>query len=172
MSITFSAHYTTLPKESPNNVRTALKIPDDHVTCPCPQCPSYRGAQPELASQSWCPHCKRHGALEAKKTPEVLITNFTEEYQTLNKGASIALHEELRGASDVITVTDSEPGTDARKTGKVNGFVTPLQRLFSEPSKLRQMPLASETSNYHQRWSRTYPTVTCLHTGATLFGPK
>lgn len=72
-----------------------------------------------------------------QRKPQVLFTNFTEEYQHVNKSASTVSLEEIQGAmiadcresDDACRPThffDVNPAPSQEKTGKTNGFATLL----------------------------------------------
>ena len=169
-SISFSADHAMSPKPT-HEQRATLRIADDHVTLPpraslmiavncqeaVPDTDALVESDQSLLLERGVSVARGIVRLKESKT-QILVTNFTEEYQHLNKGASIAFLEEIQEESDVIAVADFQrgsadackpaqffdvnPALSQEKQEKLRALLRCYSDCFSSTSKLRQTPLA------------------------------
>lgn len=168
-SITFSSDSTT-PQPNPDH-RVAVRIADDHVTLPpraslmitvycedtAPDMDAIVESDQRLLLNRGISVARGIARFKQRKS-HVLATNFTEEYQHLNKGAAIAFLEETQEASEVIAVANFEraradasalpppfdvnPALPQENRDRLLDLLHRYSECFSANSKLRQTPLA------------------------------
>lgn len=169
-SITFASDHSTTPQPNPEHHAT-VRIADDHVTLP-PRASLMiavycEDAAPDVdaiveSDQRWLLNrgvsVARGIARFKQRRSQVLVTNFTEECQHLNKDAAIAFLEETQEASQVIAVADFErtpddtfklpqhfdvnPALPQEQRNKLLALLRRYSECFSSSAKLRQTPLA------------------------------
>ncbi|XP_037501447.1 uncharacterized protein LOC119375341 [Rhipicephalus sanguineus] len=192
-SISFSADHAVMPKPSAEP-RASLRIADDHDTLPPRSSLTIavfsRAADPDSDAIVENDHnllldrgvSVARGIVRLKLgKSHVLITNFTDEYQHLNKGAFVAFLEEIQEHSAEIAVADFQrepndalgsapffdvnPALPQEQLEKLTALLLRYSDCFSTTSKLRQTPLAKRriTTEDGARPTRQSPYRVSLH---------